>query len=74
MTSAIEVLDGGRLIAFSFEDLMKYHGPGSPGGVAHALLALREGFVTEELKRERAERSLARPASEVYGHEDSAQG
>ena len=31
----IEVLERGRRLSLSFEDLMKYHGPG-PGGVAHA--------------------------------------
>ena len=28
--------DAGTRLEFSFEDLMRYHGPGSPGGVAHA--------------------------------------
>jgi hypothetical protein len=36
----IEVVDQGRLLEFSFEDLMRYHGPGSPGGVAHAFKVL----------------------------------
>ncbi len=40
MTARIEVVDGGRLLAFSFEDIMRYHGPGSPGGVAHAVKVL----------------------------------
>jgi len=40
MTAGIEVVDRGRLIAFSFEDIMRYHGPGSPGGVAHAVKVL----------------------------------
>jgi hypothetical protein len=34
VTPAIEVLDGHRRIAFSFEDILDYHGPGSPGGAA----------------------------------------
>jgi hypothetical protein len=34
--STIEVAEQGRILAFTFEDLMRYHGPGSPGGVAHA--------------------------------------
>jgi hypothetical protein len=44
MTSTIEVCDHGRLIAFSFEDIMRYHGPGSPGGVAHAFKVLERGL------------------------------
>lgn len=40
----IEVLDRGQRIAFSLEDLMKYHGPGSPGGVAHAFKVLERGL------------------------------
>jgi hypothetical protein len=34
--STIEVTDQGSALAYTFEDLMRYHGPGSPGGVAHA--------------------------------------
>ena len=36
MTSTIKVVDQGSPLAYTFEDLMRYHGPGSPGGVAHA--------------------------------------
>jgi hypothetical protein len=36
VTSTIEVADQGSSLAYTFEDLMRYHGPGSPGGVAHA--------------------------------------
>jgi hypothetical protein len=36
VTSTIEVADQGIPLAYTFEDLMRYHGPGSPGGVAHA--------------------------------------
>ncbi len=36
MISTIEVADQGSALAYTFEDLMRYHGPGSPGGVAHA--------------------------------------
>jgi hypothetical protein len=42
--SAIDVLDGGRLLSFSYEDMMRYHGPGSPGGVAHAFKVMELGF------------------------------
>ncbi len=46
-TDTIGVVDQGRDIRFSFEDMLKYHGPGSPGGVAHAFRVLEraERFV-----------------------------
>ena len=44
MTGSIEVLHQGRMITFSFEDLMRYHGPGSPGGVAHAFKVLERAL------------------------------
>lgn len=44
MTSTIAVLDGRKRIDFSFEDMMKYHGPGSPGGVAHAFKVMERAF------------------------------
>jgi hypothetical protein len=44
MVETIEVAERGRRIAFSFEDMMKYHGPGSPGGVATAFKALQRAF------------------------------
>jgi hypothetical protein len=31
---ALEVVDRETLLSFTFDDLMRYHGPGSPGGVA----------------------------------------
>ncbi|MGH3671429.1 MAG: hypothetical protein ACRDSH_12455 [Pseudonocardiaceae bacterium] len=37
MINTIEVADQGHALVYTFEDLMRYHGPGSPGGVAHAL-------------------------------------
>ena len=43
-TSTIEVVDRGRLIAFSFEDILDYHGPGSPGGAAHAFKVLERAL------------------------------
>ena len=36
MSTMIQVTDQGSVLAYRFEDLMRYHGPGSPGGVAHA--------------------------------------
>ncbi len=44
MPSAVEVIERGRALAFTFDDLMKYHGPGSPGGVAHAFKVLERGL------------------------------
>ena len=40
----IDVLDEGRLISCSFEDMMRYHGPGSPGGVAHAFTVMERAW------------------------------
>lgn len=44
LSGAIEVADQGRRLAFSFADLMRYHGPGSPGGVAHAYKVLERAL------------------------------
>jgi hypothetical protein len=41
---ALEVADGRARLSFSFEDLMRYHGPGSPGGVAHAYKVLERAL------------------------------
>jgi hypothetical protein len=40
----IEVSELGQTIAYSFEDMMKYHGPGSPGGVAQAFKVMERAF------------------------------
>lgn len=40
----ISVLDQGQSLSFSFEDMMSYHGPGSPGGVAHAFKVMERGL------------------------------
>jgi hypothetical protein len=44
VTETIEVRERGRTIAYSFDDLLKYHGPGSPGGVAVAFKAMQRAF------------------------------
>ncbi|MEA2170002.1 MAG: hypothetical protein QOF76_3302 [Solirubrobacteraceae bacterium] len=36
----LSVIDAGRLIEFTYDDLVRYHGPGSPAGVAHAFKVL----------------------------------
>jgi len=43
-SDTISVLDRGETITFSFADLMKYHGPGSPGGVAQAFKVLQRAL------------------------------
>lgn len=40
----LEVLDHGAPISFSFDDLLKYHGYGYPGGVAHAFKVMERAF------------------------------
>jgi hypothetical protein len=42
--AALEVVDRGRRIAFSFADVLDYHGPGSPGGAALAFKVLERGL------------------------------
>lgn len=44
MAETIRVQERGRVIEFSFDDLMRYHGPGSPGGVANAFKVLQRAF------------------------------
>lgn len=45
MTStALEVLDQGHRLTYTFQDLMKYHGPGFPGGVAHAFKVMERAL------------------------------
>jgi hypothetical protein len=40
----IVVLDGGREVPFSFDEMLKYQGGSSPGGVAHALKVLERSL------------------------------
>jgi hypothetical protein len=40
----LHVIDGGEVLAFAFADLMRYHGPRSPGGVAIAFKALERAL------------------------------
>jgi hypothetical protein len=44
LTNAIPVLDAGRLLSCSYEEIMKYHGWGSPGGVAHAFKVMERAW------------------------------
>jgi hypothetical protein len=41
---SLDVVDRGTLLSFTFDDLMRYHGPGSPGGVAIAFRVLERGL------------------------------
>ena len=44
MAATIEVSERGTVIAFSYEDMLRYHGQGSPGGVAHAFKVLERAL------------------------------
>lgn len=44
MSGAIEVVDRGRRIGFSFDDVLKYHGGASPGGAALAFKVLERAL------------------------------
>ena len=44
MTESLQVEDGGRTIAFTFDDMMRYHGPHSPAGVAMAFKVMQRAF------------------------------
>jgi hypothetical protein len=41
---AIVVLDAGRALSLSYAEIMNYHGPGSPGGVAHAFKVMERAW------------------------------
>ncbi len=59
----LTVLDDGRRLSFSFEDLMAYHGGGSPGGVAQAYKVLERALplLSPDGPPERREISLRTP-------------
>ncbi|QBJ98503.1 hypothetical protein ERC79_02355 [Rhodococcus sp. ABRD24] len=40
MHTALSVVEGGTPLVYSFDELLKYHGPNAPGGVAHAFQVL----------------------------------
>ena len=44
MTGTIDVLDMGRLLSFSIDEMLNYSGPGSPGGVAQAFKMLERAL------------------------------
>jgi len=61
--SVLTVIDDGRRLPFSFDDLMKYHGGGSPGGVAQAFKVLERALplLSPDGPAERREISLRTP-------------
>ncbi|EHB44106.1 hypothetical protein MycrhDRAFT_6944 [Mycolicibacterium rhodesiae JS60] len=44
MTEVVTVTERGHALAFSFEDMNRYHGGGSPAGVATAFKVLQRAF------------------------------
>jgi hypothetical protein len=46
MTEALTVEERGRTITFTFDDMMRYHGPHSPAGVAMAFKVMQRAFAT----------------------------
>ena len=44
MTDALAVEECGRTITFTFDDMMRYHGPHSPAGVAMAFKVMQRAF------------------------------
>jgi hypothetical protein len=44
MPDALAVTERGRTITFTFDDMMRYHGPHSPAGVAMAFKAMQRAF------------------------------
>ena len=40
----LSLVDAGVPASFTFEDMLRYHGPGSPGGVAHAYKVLERAL------------------------------
>jgi hypothetical protein len=44
MRATIVVLERGRPLSCSFEEILKYHGFGSPGGVAHAFKVMERAW------------------------------
>jgi hypothetical protein len=44
MTEELTVEERGRTITFTFDDMMRYHGPHSPAGVAMAFKVMQRAF------------------------------
>ncbi len=54
----INVLDGGRRLEFDFAAMLAYHGPASPGGVAHAFKLMQRAFPLLDPERPPERREL----------------
>ncbi len=48
MGDVIEVQDEGQPVGFSFEEMLRYSGPGSPGGVALGFKVMERAFALVE--------------------------
>jgi len=57
--TSLVVQDRGTRLTFTFADLMRYHGPGSPGGVAIAFKALERALPLLDQKGEPERREIA---------------
>jgi hypothetical protein len=44
MRDAIEVQERGQTVTFTFDDMLRYHGPHSPAGVAMAFKVMQRAF------------------------------
>lgn len=44
MREAIEVQERGQTVTFTFDDMLRYHGPHSPAGVAMAFKVMQRAF------------------------------
>jgi hypothetical protein len=44
MAEAITLAERGRAIRFTYDDMLRFHGHGSPGGVAHAFRLLQRAL------------------------------
>ncbi len=54
----IVVLDSGREVSFSFEEMLNYHGGSSPGGVAHAFKVLERSLPLLDPRRRVERRTI----------------
>ncbi|WP_420751180.1 hypothetical protein [Rhodococcus sp. O3] len=61
MSETITVAENGTVIDFTVDDVMKYHGPGFPGGVAHAVKVLERALpvLSPDAPAERREITVA---------------
>ncbi|WP_068165957.1 hypothetical protein [Rhodococcus phenolicus] len=61
MPASLEVVENGTPIEFTVDDVMKYHGPGFPGGVAHAVKVLERALpvLSPDAPAERREITVA---------------